>query len=141
MPAKMSGAELSYILLISSCARPSHAKLCYMSDSIVSVISISAEFEPAHSETIKTKMSASNQQGKQSPERQVVDETGTAWRVTEMRVWDASGRAANSLVAAHARGFRRLWSFPDNWAELADLQLAELISHPGRKTSRAAASE
>jgi len=81
-------------------------------------------------------MSASNQQEKQSPERQIMDETGTAWRVTEMRVWDANGRPANSLIAAHERGFRRLWTFPENWAELADVQLAELISKPGRRGSR-----
>jgi len=85
-------------------------------------------------------MSASNQQGKQSPERQIVDETGTAWRVTEMRVWDATGKPANSLIAAHERGFRRLWNFPADWAELADLQLAELISKPGRKGARPATS-
>jgi len=81
-------------------------------------------------------MSGNNQQGKQSPEREIVDETGTAWRVTEMRVWDANGKPANSLIAAHERGFRRLWHFPENWAELADLQLAELISKPGRKAAR-----
>ena len=86
-------------------------------------------------ETLNTTMSASNQQGKQSPERQIVDETGTAWRVTEMRVWDANGKPANSLIAAHERGFRRLWHFPENWADLADLQLAELVSKPVRKTA------
>ena len=92
--------------------------------------------ETALSEKFKTTMNASNQQGKQSPERQIVDETGTAWRVTEMRVWDANGKPASSLIAAHERGFRRLWHFPENWAELADPQLAELISKPGCKTAR-----
>jgi hypothetical protein len=87
-------------------------------------------------ETLHTTMSASNQQGKQSPERQIVDETGTAWRVTEVRVWDANGKQANSLIAAHERGFRRLWHFPENWADLADLQLAELVSKPVRKAAQ-----
>ena len=72
-------------------------------------------------------------------ERQIVDDTGIFWRVTEIRVWDASGHAATSLIAAHERGFRRLWDFPANWGELSDIQLAELVSKPARKTrSRAA---
>ncbi|MEO7103548.1 MAG: hypothetical protein ABI311_09180 [Gemmatimonadaceae bacterium] len=71
---------------------------------------------------------------KQAVERQIVDETGTTWRVTEMRVWDANGRGATSLIAAHERGFRRLWDFPVEWAELDDVKLAELVSKPARAT-------
>jgi hypothetical protein len=75
-----------------------------------------------------------------SVERQILDETGTVWRVTEMRVWDASGRSTSSLIAAHEYGFRRLWDFPANWPELPDAELAELVSKPVRKTRSQAAS-
>lgn len=78
-------------------------------------------------------MSLNSQPDRQPAEREIVDETGTFWRVTEMQVWDANGRGASSLIAAHQRGFRRLWDFPVNWAELADVQLAELVSKPVRK--------
>jgi len=116
------------------------AELCYIGwfDRLYHIREIQSR-ETAFSETFNTTMSASNQQDKQSPERQIVDEAGTAWRVTEMRVWDANGRPASSLIAAHERGFRRLWNFPENWAELADLQLAELIK-PSRKAAPPAAS-
>jgi hypothetical protein len=87
------------------------------------------------SETLKKGMSIS----KQPAERQIIDEAGTIWRVTEMRVWDASGRGASSLIAAHERGFRRLWDFPSNWSELNDVELAELVSKPVRKDRRQAA--
>ena len=84
-------------------------------------------------------MNLTRQSETQVAERQIVDDTGISWRVTEIRVWDASGHAATSLIAAHERGFRRLWDFPANWAELSDIQLAELVSKPARKTrSRAA---
>jgi len=73
---------------------------------------------------------------KQAVERQIVDESGTSWRVTEMRVWDASGRGATSLIAAHERGFRRLWDFPADWSELDDVKLAELVSKPASKPAR-----
>jgi hypothetical protein len=77
---------------------------------------------------------------KQPAERQIIDETGTIWRVTEMRVWDANGRGISSLIAAHERGFRRLWDFPAGWAELDDVQLAELVSKPARSVRQQAAS-
>ena len=86
-------------------------------------------------------MTAINQPGKLPAERRIVDESGTAWRVSEMRIWDANGRSANSLIAAHERGFRRLWDFPSNWLELADVQLAELVSKPVRKGKLAEAME
>lgn len=73
---------------------------------------------------------------KQAVERQIVDESGTTWRVTEMRVWDASGRGVTSLIAAHECGFRRLWDFPADWAELDEAQLAELVSKPARAAKR-----
>jgi hypothetical protein len=72
-------------------------------------------------------------QEKQRAERQVVDETGALWRLSEMQVWDASGRGASSLIAAHERGFRRLWDFPANWADLGDAQLVELVTKPVRR--------
>ena len=78
-------------------------------------------------------MSLNRQPDRQLAEREIVDDTGTFWRVTEMQVWDANGLGASSLIAAHQRGFRRLWDFPVNWAELADVQLAELVSKPVRK--------
>jgi hypothetical protein len=78
-------------------------------------------------------MTAINQPSKQPAERRIMDEAGTTWRVTEMRTWDTNGRSANSLIAAHERGFRRLWDFPANWLELGDVQLAELVSKPARK--------
>lgn len=78
-------------------------------------------------------MTAINQPSSQTTERMIVDDTGTTWRVTEMRTWDTKGRSANSLIAAHERGFRRLWDFPANWLELAEPQLAELVSKPVRK--------
>jgi len=86
-------------------------------------------------------MTVTNQAIKQAAERSVVDETGITWRVSEMRTWDASGRSANSLIAAHERGFRRLWDFPPNWLELGDGQLAELVSKPTRKGKPAEATE
>ncbi len=79
-------------------------------------------------------MSLNRQSEKQLAERRIIDETGIWWRVTEIRVWDASGRGAVSLIAAHERGFRRLWDFPADWADLADVQLAELVSKPVRKS-------
>jgi hypothetical protein len=85
-------------------------------------------------------MSTNKQPTKPPAERQIVDETGVAWRVTEVRVWDAKGRSVNSLIAAHERGFRRLWHFPENWLEITDLELAEIVSKPGRKTRTEAAS-
>jgi hypothetical protein len=57
-----------------------------------------------------------------------------------MRVWDANGRGISSLIAAHERGFRRLWDFPAGWAELDDVQLAELVSKPARSVRQQAAS-
>lgn len=78
-------------------------------------------------------MTAINQPSKQPAERRIVDEAGTMWHVTEMRTWDATGRSLNSLIAAHECGFRRLWDFPANWLELAEPQLAELVSKPVRK--------
>jgi hypothetical protein len=75
---------------------------------------------------------------KGTAERQIADAAGTIWRVTEMRVWDANGRGASSLIAAHERGFRRLWDFPANWADLNDIELAELVSKPVRKVRREA---
>jgi hypothetical protein len=85
-------------------------------------------------------MSLNKESAKQAAERQIVDESGTSWRVTEMRVWDANGRGGLSLIAAHERGFRRLWDFPADWAELGDVELAELVSKPARKGRPAAAS-
>ena len=89
----------------------------------------------------KDQMTAINQASNQPTERRIVDESGTTWRVSEMRIWDASGRCANSLIAAHERGFRRLWDFPPNWLELADPQLAELVSKPARKGKPVEATE
>ncbi len=57
-------------------------------------------------------MTSINHPGKQPAERRIVDETGTAWRVSEMRIWDANGRSANSLIAAHERGFQTAVGFP-----------------------------
>lgn len=76
---------------------------------------------------------------KQPAERQIADESGTVWRVTEMLVWDASGRGATSLIAAHEGGFRRLWDFPANWSALSDSELAELVAKPVRKGRQQAA--
>jgi hypothetical protein len=89
---------------------------------------------------MKATMSLTRQPDAPLAERQIVDETGVTWRVTEIRVWDASGHAKTSLIAAHERGFRRLWDFPANWGELADAQLAELVSKPARRTRARAAS-
>lgn len=80
-------------------------------------------------------MTVTNGQG----ERQVVDQTGAIWRITEVRVWDANGRGASSLIAAHERGFRRLWQFPSNWAELEDTELAALVCRPASKVRQKAA--
>jgi hypothetical protein len=77
---------------------------------------------------------------KQLAERRIVDASGTWWRVTEVRIWDASGHGATSLIAAHERGFRRLWDFPADWVELGDGQLAELVSKPVRKMRKQASS-
>lgn len=75
----------------------------------------------------------------QPAQRQIIDESGTIWRVTEMRVWDANGHGAASLIAAHEGGFRRLWDFPADWANLEDGLLAELVSKPVRKGRQQAA--
>jgi len=85
-------------------------------------------------------MSFDKQVNKPLVARQIVDESGTSWRVTEIRVWDASGLGSASLIAAHERGFRRMWDFPANWADLADGQLAELVSKPIRKPRPSTAS-
>jgi len=73
-------------------------------------------------------------------ERQIVDEHGTVWRVTEMRGWSASGAAETSLIAAHEYGFRRLWDFPANWSELSDDELAQLVSRSVRGGQQRAVS-
>ncbi|MEO9227245.1 MAG: hypothetical protein ABI328_12795 [Gemmatimonadaceae bacterium] len=67
---------------------------------------------------------------KGTAERHVVDQAGTEWRITEVKVWDANGREKSSLIAAHERGFRRLWDFPSNWAALEDIELATLVCRP-----------
>lgn len=84
-------------------------------------------------EMVETTMSENKQPNGPLSERRIVDEGGTSWRVTEMRVWDVNGRSAASLIAAHERGFRRLWDFPANWVDMADVQLAELVSKPMQK--------
>jgi len=84
-------------------------------------------------------MSTSQQPSKPPTERRIVDGSGTSWSVTEIRVWDAKGHGATSLIAVHEGGFRRLWDFPANWVELADVQLAELVSKPARRTRTEAA--
>jgi hypothetical protein len=88
-----------------------------------------------------TAMNLDRGRNRQSAERRIVDQSGVSWRVTEVRVWDATGREARSLIAAHERGFRRLWNFPVDWAELADVQLVELVSKPVRRTTAAAMEE
>jgi hypothetical protein len=82
-------------------------------------------------------MIAYRQTKESAPEREVVDENGTSWRVTEVRVWDLVGRASVSLIAANTRGFRRLWDYPAGWAALPDVELAALVSQPVRRPSRA----
>jgi hypothetical protein len=77
---------------------------------------------------------------KKQAERQVVDQSGTVWRITEVRVWDSNGREASSLIAANERGFRRLWTFPSNWAQLDDAELANLVGKPSAKDRKQAAS-
>ncbi|HEY8309581.1 MAG TPA: hypothetical protein VIG47_03455 [Gemmatimonadaceae bacterium] len=86
-------------------------------------------------------MSLDKGQNRRAAERQIVDQSGVWWRVREVRVWDATGHEARSLIAAHEGGFRRLWDFPVNWAELADMQLVELVSKPVRRTSVASAEQ
>ena len=73
---------------------------------------------------------------KRPAEREVTDRNGVTWRVTEVRVWDANGHGAKSLIAAHERGFRRLWNFPDDWFEIEEAALAELVNQPARKVRR-----
>ena len=75
---------------------------------------------------------------KGTAERQVVDQAGTEWRITEVSVWDANGRAKSSLIAAHERGFRRLWDFPPNWTEMEDTELATLVCKPTGKAQQQA---
>jgi hypothetical protein len=73
---------------------------------------------------------------RQATERLIVDESGVQWRITEIRVWDANGRGASSLIAAHECGFRRLWHFPEDWAQMSDTDLAKLVAKPVGKISR-----
>jgi hypothetical protein len=85
----------------------------------------------------RTVMSADRQTRQSVAEREVVDENGISWRVTEMRVWDLVGRRSVSLIAANKRGFRRLWNYPAGWADLPDAELAALVNKPVSRPSRA----
>ena len=53
-----------------------------------------------------------------------------------MTVWYADGTSKPSLVASHTGGFRRIWDFPADWAQLGDSELA-LSSRSRRRRARA----
>ena len=70
------------------------------------------------------------QSQKQEVVREVVDTNDVVWRVKEVRVWTSAGKQVNSLIAERAGGFRKLWSYPSDWADLNDLELGTLINDP-----------
>lgn len=70
------------------------------------------------------------QSSKKELVREVVDTNDVVWRVREVRLWNSAGKQVTSLIAERAGGFRKLWSYPSDWAELNDLELGSLINDP-----------
>lgn len=81
------------------------------------------------------------QSSKKELVREVVDTNDIVWRVREVRLWNSAGKQVNSLLAERAGGFRKLWSYPSDWAELNDLELGNLINDPVPMATAARLSE
>jgi hypothetical protein len=60
--------------------------------------------------------------------RVVYDETdGTSWRVVELDTSETPGaRRATCLLFMSSGGFRRVWNYPSDWADLSPEQLMQL---------------
>lgn len=65
-------------------------------------------------------------------ERNVRSETGTAWRVREAAAHEVPGQEAASCLIFDSGAVvrRRLWHYPERWAELADNVLMHLMDRP-----------
>jgi hypothetical protein len=64
-------------------------------------------------------------------ERQIFSEDGTAWRVREARVHDVPGAQRDScLICDSGKVCRRLWNYPEAWAELLPQELFEILERP-----------
>jgi hypothetical protein len=64
-------------------------------------------------------------------QREVYAEDGTRWRVREARAHDVPGAEGPSCLIFDAGAVcRRLWNYPDQWTELPDRALLDIIEHP-----------
>ena len=64
-------------------------------------------------------------------QRLVYSDDGTRWRVREARVHDVPGAEADScLIFDGGHICRRLWFYPDQWAELPDVSLLAMMDRP-----------
>lgn len=61
-------------------------------------------------------------------QRELYAEDGTRWRITEAVAHDVPGAEAPScLIFDSGSVCRRLWRFPDEWQELPDGTLLEIM--------------
>lgn len=64
-------------------------------------------------------------------QRLVYAEDGTRWRVREARAHDVPGAEAPSCLIFDAGNVcRRVWRFPEEWAELPDPSLLAIMERP-----------
>jgi hypothetical protein len=64
-------------------------------------------------------------------EREVFSEDGTAWRVREARVHNVPGAERDScLICDSGLVCRRLWNYPESWAELKPKELFKILERP-----------
>jgi hypothetical protein len=64
-------------------------------------------------------------------QRLVYADDGTRWRVREARAYDVPGAEAPScLIFDAGHVCRRVWRYPDQWTELPDSTLLEIIERP-----------
>lgn len=64
-------------------------------------------------------------------ERCVRSDTGTTWRVREAAAHEVPGQlAASCLIFDSGNVTRRLWHYPERWAELADSLVLRLMERP-----------
>lgn len=64
-------------------------------------------------------------------QRLIHAEDGTRWRVREARAHDVPGaQAPCCLIFDAGHVCRRVWRYPEQWSELEDASLLEIMEHP-----------
>jgi hypothetical protein len=64
-------------------------------------------------------------------QRLVYSEDGTRWRVRETIVHDVPGAESDScLIFDGGHVCRRLWFYPEQWGDLSDVALLQMMDRP-----------